>query len=104
MNIQLIDSSTYTSNSTTYNAYNLKSDDVTAMVMIVSGKSNYVNVTVKNASHKAYRGMGKDFKDINQAVANYKSPRIKAMIKQAQDFENTQELLHIQNNLNLKRA
>lgn len=49
--------------------------------MVVSGKVNYVNVTVKNASHRAFRGLGKDFENFDQAIGNYKDSKIKAMIE-----------------------
>ena len=46
----------------------------------VSVLKNEVNVLVKNASHKAYRGMGKFFTSFDDAINNYKSVEVKRAI------------------------
>lgn len=55
-----------------------------------SSKSDYsyVNVIYKNASHKAYRGTGKDFNDLDEALENYKDSKIRACIQAAKDAFN----------------
>ena len=52
-------------------------------VMVVTGKINYVNVTVKSATQKAYRGLGKRFNTIAEALENYKSRELKMAIAAA---------------------
>lgn len=42
-----------------------------------------VRVVVMNSSHRAWRGMGKGFKDTAAAVANYKTGAIRALIEHA---------------------
>lgn len=44
-----------------------------------------VRVCVKNASHKAYRGMGRSFETIEDAIAGYKSAACKTMLEYVQD-------------------
>ncbi len=81
MTIQITDSSTSTSNGTTYTTYVLATEKKSIYLMIVTGARPYVNVVVNNASHQAYRGMGKEFATLQAAEANYKCPQIKAMIR-----------------------
>jgi hypothetical protein len=42
-----------------------------------------INVCCKNASHKAFRGTGRTFWSIEEALAAYKSPEMKAIINAA---------------------
>ena len=65
----------------TYTTYRLSTEKKTCIVTIVTGSRSYVNVTIDNASHRAYRGMGKEFTSLTAAEANYKCPQIKAMIR-----------------------
>lgn len=66
--------------------------------ILVDGKKevsvNYsygrVNVIYKNASHKAYRGFGKDFNSFEEALNNYKNASIIAAIKAAQELIESQ--------------
>lgn len=44
------------------------------------GKTSYVNVIVKNAAHRAFKGTGKDFKTVEAAIASYKDQTIKSML------------------------
>ena len=83
MNILINKESTFTANETTYFEFDATIENRNVAVMIVSGKSNYVNVRVKNASHKVWKGMGKDFATIDEAVSNYKDGKIKAIIQSA---------------------
>ena len=59
-------------------------ENLDASVTIVRGAINYVNVTVKNASHRAWKGAGKNFNNLKDALNNYKDPRVKDMIYTAQ--------------------
>ena len=43
----------------------------------------YINVRVLNASAKAWRGTGKCFDTAEEAIANYKSSDVKAVIAHA---------------------
>lgn len=54
-----------------------------AAVIVASGTSRYVRVTVKNAAHKAWRGLGKRFSDVAAATAAYKTDAIRQMISTA---------------------
>lgn len=45
-----------------------------------------VQVIVDNASHRAFRGMGKTFTTFEDALSNYKSPKLKAMIDTVQNI------------------
>ena len=46
---------------------------------------NYINVSVQNAAHRAWKGMGKTFATVEQALANYRSAPIRAIIEAARD-------------------
>lgn len=43
-------------------------------------------VCCKNASHKVYRGLGRPFDTLDDALADYKSPRMKTIINAARDL------------------
>lgn len=45
--------------------------------------TSYVSVTCLNASHKVWRGTGKTFNDIFEAIAGYKSIEMKTMLRTA---------------------
>lgn len=49
----------------------------------VVGKSSfgYIFVLCCNASHRAYRGAGRTFNTIEEAVSAYKSPEMKSIIR-----------------------
>ena len=81
MNVLITSASTNNANGSTYKSFELICENKSAIVMVVSGKVNYVNVTVKNASHCTFRGLGKDFENFDQAIGNYKDSKIKAMIE-----------------------
>jgi hypothetical protein len=49
----------------------------------VSMSPTEVRVIVQNASNRAWRGMGKTFPSIDAALANYKTPAVRAMIRAA---------------------
>jgi hypothetical protein len=54
-----------------------------ALVVIVRGSSNYIRVVVQNASNRAWRGMGKQFDNVAEALAKYKTSAIRSMIEHA---------------------
>jgi hypothetical protein len=76
---------------TTYNGREYKS--ITVLVenqetTVTTGMVNGINVIVKNASHKVWRGCGKDFTTFEQAIENYKSGKVKAAILTAKEYLN----------------
>jgi len=48
---------------------------------------SYINVVCKNASHRAWGGMGKCFETIEQAIGAYKSNEMKTIIKSAAEMK-----------------
>jgi len=67
------------------------------MVELESGKHSAcicisrqgVQVIVQNAAHKCWRGMGKHFSSLEQALSAYKTETIRAMILEAAEMEKT---------------
>ena len=61
------------------------SGKTSATVSIFRGEMSHMGVQVicKNASHKCWRGFGKFFSDVNEALSNYKSSEMKAIINAA---------------------
>jgi hypothetical protein len=51
--------------------------------IIVTVAPKYIAVTVQNASNRAWRGPGKNFRDLDTALANYKTAEIRAMLRTA---------------------
>ena len=80
MNIQITKQTEEYINGSLYCYTNLQVDAKAISMLCVSGKSNYVNVMVKNAAHKAYAGLGKQFKSITEACESYKDAKIVAML------------------------
>ena len=54
-----------------------------ALVVVARGSSNYIRVIVQNASNRVWRGHGKQFGTVAEAVANYKTSAIQSMIEHA---------------------
>jgi len=80
-----------TNNTETINGYTYKTftaiyNNKEVSIMKVTGNSNYFVVMYKNASHKAFRGMGKQFDTIQQALENYKDASIKAIISASNEY------------------
>jgi ribosomal protein L31 len=50
---------------------------------------NYINIRVCNAAHRAWKGMGKTFATVEQALANYRTAEIRAIIQAARDAATT---------------
>jgi len=51
--------------------------------IIVSISRNEFRVIVQNASNRAWKGMGKAYRDQDAALRSYKTPEIRAMIEHA---------------------
>jgi hypothetical protein len=50
---------------------------------------NPIHVLVLNASHKAYRGTGRQFQTVAAAIAGYKTEGVQAMIRHAAELRAT---------------
>lgn len=64
----------------------------TSMLVVVYDRgvfSGQVGTTVQNASHAAFRRMGRTFQSWDDALAAYKSGEAKAMISHARGCETT---------------
>jgi hypothetical protein len=66
-----------------YTQVELESGKHSVVVVVCRGNQNYIGVVVQNAANRAWRGMGKEFATEQDAVNNYKTPAIKAMIAEA---------------------
>jgi len=54
----------------------------------LSASAGEVRVIVtSNASHRAWRGLGKAFGSYAEAIANYKTPEVRAMLEEAQRLD-----------------
>lgn len=60
--------------------------DKKRIIISFSFRLNDINVLVPNAAHKAYRGSGNFFSNINEALNHYNSPVTKALINAANDI------------------
>lgn len=87
MNVLLSETTKQNINGSLYRSITGICENREVSVIIVTGNSSYVNVTVKNASHKVWKGMGKDFPTIEAAIANYKDSKIKAIIKSVKNLD-----------------
>ena len=45
-----------------------------------------VNVIVKNAAHRTWGGMGKEYESAEKAIAHYRTPKTKAIIAEAVEW------------------
>ena len=75
-----------TINGYTYKTFTAIYNNKEVSVMKVTGNRNFVNIMYKNAMSKAYRGMGKEFDTIEQALENYKDVSIKAIISASNEY------------------
>lgn len=85
MTIQTLEESTTTVGGMRYHIIEMTSGKHLITVMHVRGTLNYVVVMTNNAMQRAYRTLGKQFNTTEQALANYKTPAIRAMIQHAAD-------------------
>lgn len=86
MQTLVISSESFTVNQSTYFNVELEAGKQAVNVMIVTGAFNYLNVQVKNAMHRVWKGGGKQFNTSAAAIENYKSAEIKAAIKAAAEL------------------
>ena len=57
--------------------------EATVGVCRCNGELQHVTVIVHNAANRAWRGLGKRFNTVAEALAKYKTPEIRAMIEHA---------------------
>jgi hypothetical protein len=81
MNIQVLDTAILVTEFATYDTVILECEKVKCRITRAAGQYSYINVVVLNAVHRAFRGMGKDFQTIEEALNHYKSPKMKAMLQ-----------------------
>ena len=66
-------SNTFRQNDSDYTITEVKVKNTTYKILVISGKFNYINVKMsKNV------GLGKEFKNFDEAQAYYKNPLLKA--------------------------
>lgn len=65
---------------TNYKTEEIKVKGNVYQVMRVTGKYNYINIL--KATNNPFGSIGKDFKSEDEAIANYKSPAMKAALIQ----------------------
>lgn len=80
MNIQILETRTFSNEFANYSTTVFECEKVKCTVTRAQGHYNYINVTVHNAMHRAFRGLGKDFKTIEEALTHYKSEKIKSIL------------------------
>jgi hypothetical protein len=51
-----------------------------------TGKHTGVQVIVENASHRCWRGMGRHFATIDDAISHYKSAKVRAALQCAKEI------------------
>lgn len=85
MTVQVISDTTesYANLGSTYRYVQMECGKHRAMVAVVTGKHPHLTVMVDNASHRAWRRLGRDFASAEAAKANYKTAEIRAMIDYA---------------------
>ena len=80
MNIQII--SRTSNENRTYITMQGKRNEVEISYHMQRGS---VDVIVKNASHKAWKGAGKTYRNLSEAKAAYKSSEMQAMIEYVEE-------------------
>jgi hypothetical protein len=83
MTAMITDTSRQTAMGNEYLYVELTCGKHSALVVICRGATNYVQVIVQNAMHRAYRGMGKRFATVETALKAYKTDAVRAMIETA---------------------
>lgn len=83
MMINVTEVSRCNSHGTDYVFVTMEAGKHEACVIVASGMSPHVNVTVKNAAQRCWKGLGRRFSDAASAVAAYKTDAIRRMIETA---------------------
>jgi hypothetical protein len=84
MNVQILETHSFVAEVGLYETICFDCEGQKVTVTNFTGKhSSKVNVTVHNATQKAFRGLGKDFDTIEKALEHYKSNKIRAALNTA---------------------
>lgn len=62
-------------NGTIYTNYTINIGKTIFNVLVVTGKSNYINIC--RSSNNVFRSLGKQFNNFDEAVKNYSNPTMK---------------------------
>ena len=81
MMIQVTSETSQTIGDTEYCYTELSTDKKSILVTVAKGSDAHVRVVVQNAAHRVWRGAGKRFATLADAIANYKSDDVKAMLE-----------------------
>jgi len=83
MTVKVIETSRQTALGNEYLYVEMQCGNHAALVVVCKGATNYVQVIVQNAMHRAWRGMGKRFASLESAMKSYKTEAIRGMIATA---------------------
>lgn len=72
------ETNTYPVQGNTMRSISVNAGGLGIIVILCSGKQNYCAVVVQNASHRAWRGMGKQYASLAEAQGQYKCKRVRA--------------------------
>lgn len=64
----------------TYRRFEVRTARHEVIVTVFSGFTSYVRVLVRNASHRTWRGMGRQFWSFGEAIEAYKTEDIRASL------------------------
>lgn len=80
MDVQITrdETSNYPVQGNTMRSVSVNAGGLGIIVVLCSGKMNYCAVVVQNASHRAWRGMGKQYDSLAEAQGRYKCKRVRA--------------------------
>lgn len=86
MMIQIVSDETRTNEYATHRSITLATEKVEIFVDVMTGSKygDEVRVIVKNASHRVWRGAGKRFDTMDEAIANYRSAAVRSMLETVQ--------------------
>ena len=80
MMIQVTSETAQTIGNSEYRYIELATEKTSISVTIASGFDSHVRVIVQNAAHRVWRGAGRRFDTLAEAIASYKSGDVKAML------------------------
>lgn len=72
------ETTTYPKQGNTMRSISVNVNGLGIIVLLCSGSQNYCAVVVQNASHRAWRGLGKEYPSLAEAQGKYKCKRVLA--------------------------
>lgn len=78
--MQILNNNIFEANGSIYNTTTFNNGKTDIVITHVTGQINRVTVNYKNATNKAFRGLGKDFNSFDEAQQAYKLPAIKTAL------------------------